>query len=418
MISFVDLKLFCNFLQELIEKFDANLEDVNKELIAVLMPRLLDFARSLQAPQNFVSLIAVRYVVLKALQKFCAHPLQPEQLRLLYGSLLSLVKDETEDNAMLTLQVIKESAQKNAQVIELVFESVETFLWETFKDFPERVKRVFSVAENAGAVPGPGFAARRAGGESEQRKAREIVYSKDSMKVVAELHTITLIAMGITTKRLKLKMLGLVPLIVAGLELMPSREAQEKHKEKFHNFLHAQNKMYLIFGSLVRISANNDVLQEYAQRVANSSMLFLKNCPVECKQLRKIFLPLVKSIMMAYMDSYTEHFDDLMDYKTLVGEDNEWPELKAEAAGIMQNVAQYARDKLTEAQKERTLRLMLQMINDLDLTPAVQSVAVVTLNKFIDLINKLPQNVILYRIIASLQLQYGGERCFGGGLTW
>ena len=160
--------------------------------------------------------------------------------------------------------------------------------------------------------------------------------------------------------------------------------------------------MYFIIGNLLRIIPNNDILVKHSQRLADCSMIYLKNCPVEHGEICKAFLPTLKKMVISYIDSYIIHFDDLMNYDILTGENNEWPELRTEASAIILNIARYTKEKLNDNQKEKIIRVILQMVNDIGSNINIQATAILTLNKYIDIISKMNQSVIF---ILSLYLQ-------------
>jgi len=314
--------------------------------------------------------------MLKIIQKFCFQPLFAEQLKEVYGILLEVINVDIEDHGLLAVRIIKDSLQKNSMRLELVMERLENFVKEQLIDFPLKVERAFS--DTMTDI------------EGEQKGAREKIHSKDSLRLMAEIHTIILIAMGVTEIKLKPDMMKLVPDIVKALMLIPTKEKQKKHKERFIELIHAQSKLYFVIGNLIRISCNDELLVENAQKIAECSIAFLKNCPNELKQVRKIFFPVLKTIMTAYTDYFINHLDDLMNYKFLVGE---YKDLKTEAASIILTVGEYAKERLTNMQSRKFIELLIQMVNDLDLSLSDQSLAISYLNKSVDVIFRSPHNV-------------------------
>jgi len=412
----IEPKNLYNFLQEIVDKVDTVNDATNKEFTQAFLPKLDEILK-----ENKPELIAetpingVRNVALKVLQKICTHYLPSEQLQQILNTLLEVVEKDNEDNALLGLQIIRDALQKsNASIDTATTEKIEKFIQQQFEGFKDKFNRNFMTEEKSEPVMTPAVASQgpavRVYGsataspglgpnmappqqEADQRKPKQKTSSSDSFKVVAEVQIITLIAMVQFSRKPKPKIMELVPLIVSNLQLMPSKEMQLKKKDKFIDFLWAQSKMYSIISSLLRLRSDGDVLQKSQQAIADCSINFLKNCPPEHSNIRKAFLQTLKSFTTIYIDAYLKHFKDILDYNVLVGENNERQELRVEASNIILNVVQYTKDKLTTEQREWIIRSLLRMINDHTITVTLQGNAVLSLNKYIDIISKMPDSV-------------------------
>ncbi len=324
-----------------------------------------------------------------------------------------MVEKDNEDNAVLGLQIIREILQKGMQSFDAAtLDRLETYLLRQFQDFKTKFNNNFGSepeeSKNHGpsspaVTPSPAPNAPTPVPEQSESSKRGTPHrqpkipNKDSFKVVSEAYIITLITMGLYSKRPKHKIIDFMPHIVEALCLMPSKEAQErlkdKEKEKLTDFLTAQNKMYSIVCYLLRVPSASDLLQKYAKKIADSSIVFLKNCQPEHSTIRKSMLASLKHLAITYIDAYLEHFDEIMDYDVLVGENIERQDLRTEASVVILNVAQYTREKTTTEQKELIIDDLLRMINDTSITITLQSSAVLTLNRYIDIISHMPDCV-------------------------
>ena len=308
---------------------------------------------------------------------------------------------------MLGLQIIREILQKGMQCFDApTLDRLESYLLKQFQDFKNKFNNNFGSDELSGRnhvpsspsmtpsqPPAPGGPSAESSETSKRQHKIHKTPNKDSFKVVSEAYIITLITMGLYSKRPKHKIIDFMPHIVEALCLMPSKEMQLSRKEKFTDFLSAQNKMYSIVCYLLRVPTASEMLQKYAKKIADSSIEFLKNCLPEHSTIRKSMLSSLKHMAITYIDAYLEHFGDIMDYDVLVGENTERQDLRTEASVVILNVAQYTRDKTTNEQRELIIDDLLRMINDTSITITLQSSAVLTLNRYIDIISKMPDCV-------------------------
>jgi len=337
----------------------------------------------------------VRNVVLKIFQKVSSHGLVVEQFQQMINTVLVIIENDNEDNAIIALQILREPLQKNNyNATILASDRVEQLLRQQLEGFKRKYERIFC------SEP------MQTGGQAEQKmeKARIKVASRDSFKIYNEIYLITLIAMGLSQgKRSMPNMIEIMPLIIDSLGLMPSKEAQAKHKDKFIDFLNAQNKMYNIINWTLRSQAGPDFIQRFSTRIADYSIEFLKNCPPDNSTIRKSFLIILRTMISHFIDPYLNHFQDLLDYNLLVGDNNERQDLRVEASNIILNIAQLTKEKIDNNQKEMMIRDILRMINDITITISIQGNAVLALNKYIDIISKMPDCVIFE---SNIRLRY------------
>ena len=395
-------KLLVQFLQEIVEKVDNFNDNINKELIQRIFPKLEEILRNeaVQYEENTINIM--RNVVLKIIQKISNHTLPSDRIQKICNVILEVIERDNEENAILGVKIIQDVLLKNIHNTDIeIMEKIEKYLLLQFKDFEHKFHTNFGSTESS-------LLGREAALRTEEggRRTKPKIASKDSFKVVAEIYLITVIAMGLYSKRPKPKIAEFVPHIVNALKLMPSREIQRAKKEKFIDFIVAQNKLYSIVSYLLRMQAASDALQKYSNDIAEASMTFLKNCPSEQSNVRKNFLGTLKFLIISYIDPYLKHFEDILNYQVLLGE-SERQDLRAQASMIILNVAQYTKDKLTGEQKNLIIHDLLRMINDITVTINFQSNAVVTLNKYIDIISKMSDcSAILMEIVQILTMKF------------
>jgi len=333
------------------------------------------FHKELEAKAN-----GIRNLILRVYQKICSKPLALEILTKVYGILLEVAETDNEINALLALQITKQALHISPVISDDIMERMEKFVWHQFEDFPRKIQKAFSSDDSIHNFPGEY--------KKDGSKEQVIVQSKDSLKIITEIHTIALNVLGVHSNRVKL-----VPLIVKNVSLMPSVELQRRYKDKFIEFLYVQNKIYLIIEDLLSVLANNEVMTIHAKRLVESSIAYLKNCPPDHGHLRKQFLPILKGLMKTYIEYYIPYLDDLLVREFMIGDPNEWPDVRAEASTLFLSLAQYTKEKLNDEQKEKVIKNMLTIINDVGICISIQANAILTINKYIDIISKMKQHV-------------------------
>eukprot|EP00826_Nyctotherus_ovalis_P061243 TRINITY_DN8697_c0_g1_i1.p1 TRINITY_DN8697_c0_g1~~TRINITY_DN8697_c0_g1_i1.p1 ORF type:complete len:369 (+),score=129.44 TRINITY_DN8697_c0_g1_i1:303-1409(+) len=360
---------------------------INREPGGGFLGRLHKFLRDLQVQYYDSPVGCVRNVILKIFQKVCNHALSAEQFQQMINTLMVIVESDNEENAIIALQILREAWQKNIQIMDAsVSERIERLLKQQLEKFREKCERTFG---SDGTQPG-GQA------EGKMEKVRMKAASKDSFKIYNEVYILILMAMGVSQGRKAMpNMMEIMPIVVDNLSFMPDKFAQQKHKDKFIDFLNAQNKMYSIINWVLRSQTASELIQKCSERIANYSITYLKNCPPENSSIRKSFLQILRNMIVSFIDPYLNHLEVLLDYNALVGDNNERQDLRVEASTIILNIAQYTKEKLDNEQKEMMIRDILRMINDITITISIQGNAVLSLNKFIDTISKMPDCVSL-----------------------
>jgi hypothetical protein len=382
----IDYKTLFHSLQEIVDKMETINDAINRDMGNAFLNRLHRYLKNL--PVQFFDSPAgcVRNVILKIFQKVCNYGLVVEQFQQMINTLLAIIEDDNEENAIIALQILREILQKNSHnTTSLASDKIEQLLKQQLESFKLKYERIFCNEP------------MQTGGQQEPKieKARMKAASRESFKVYNEIYVITLMSMGVSQGRRAVpNMMGVMPIIVDNLGLMPTKEAQLKHKDKFIDFLNAQNKMYNIVNWVIRSQAGPDFIQRFSERIADYSIAYIKNCPLDNSSIRKTFLTILRNMIINFIDPYLRHFQDLLDYNLLVGDNNERQDLRVEASHIILNIAQYTKEKINNDQKEMMIRDILRMINDITITISIQGNAVLALNKYIDIISKMPDSVM------------------------
>ena len=374
-------------------------DNVAKELTKKLFDDLMSILKE-QGPQfedNYTQLM--RNSVIKIIQRVCSKQGVNEYYEKIFEQLLIIAEEDNEENAILAVKTVQELLQKSSQTLTMsVSVKLEQFLTRLFNNFEGKYNRNFGgqIDTSSSMVAAPATSPsilNLAESEEKKSKLKLKASSRDSFKIVSECYVILVLVMGLGGKTPNKKILSFLPIIVQALEHMPPKEVQMQKKEKFLEFMIAENKIFSLVGFLLRIHEANDELQKQSKSIARNSIKFLKNCPPDTG-LRRSFLITLKNIITSFIDSYLEYLRDIFDFNTLMGYSADRNEVKAEAANVIVNVSHFVRSKLIDDdQRELVLYSLIKLVNDSSIALSPQSGAVTMINKYIEDIFKMKDNV-------------------------
>lgn len=385
----VDANQLFDFLQEITEKIAVSSESTNSEFFASFLPRLKELMRSYLQQGFGDPSVAMRNLILRTLQKMCSRSLLFTQLNEVQEVLLDVAEGDTEDNALLALRIFKDTLSKNSRMNDSTTRRMEDFVLNRFdtSEFKRRFNLLFPPDD---AIQN--FAKKSPRFESEAHKVRETVLSKDSLKVISEIYNMTLAVLSIQVTRHRDSTPRLYSFMVNDVSLMPSEVMKEKYKNRFIDYLQVLNKIYLIIGEAIK-SLSSESQKAFGNNLVESSIMYLKNCPTDCGHLRKEFLPVLRTLTGFYVDFYCLYLDELLTREFIVGDPNEWPEVRGEASSLLLNLILSKKDKLNDHQKEKVITALFAIVNDVGISVSIQVGAITAINKYIDIISKMPQHV-------------------------
>jgi transformation/transcription domain-associated protein len=317
--------------------------------------------------------------------------------------LMSLVKTENEENAVLCMKTIMDfqrhqtkaladRVQPFLDLIQEMFETMEQAVQDTFDNpTPAPVTQgVPSTPSNhqysQSPRPGSPATALTSGptGDigSEQQQARMLLKGMQSFKVLAECPIIVVSLFqayrSCVTKNVKL----FVPLIknVLLLQAKPQEKAHQeaeaqgkiftgvsreiRNRAAFGDFITAQVKTMSFLAYLLRVYAQQ--LNDFLPTLPDIVVRLLKDCPREKSGARKELLVAIRHIInFNFRKIFLKKIDELLDERTLIGDGlTVYESMRPLAYSMLADLIHHLRDSLSKDQIRRAVEVYTKNLHD------------------------------------------------------
>jgi transformation/transcription domain-associated protein len=317
--------------------------------------------------------------------------------------LMSLVKIENEDNAVLCMKTIMDfqrhqtkaladRVQPFLDLIQEMFETMEQAVQDTF-DNPTPAPATQGVPSTPGnhqysqsPRPGSPATALTSGptGDigSEQQQARMLLKGMQSFKVLAECPIIVVSLFqayrNCVNKNVKL----FVPLIknVLLLQAKPQEKAHQeaeaqgktftgvskeiRNRAAFGDFITAQVKTMSFLAYLLRVYAQQ--LNDFLPTLPDIVVRLLKDCPREKSGARKELLVAIRHIInFNFRKIFLKKIDELLDERTLIGDGlTVYETMRPLAYSMLADLIHHLRESLSKEQIRRTVEVYTKNLHD------------------------------------------------------
>ncbi|KAF2177502.1 hypothetical protein K469DRAFT_603242 [Zopfia rhizophila CBS 207.26] len=347
----------------------------------------------------------IRNCVLEILHRLPMSPVEAVESHAakIVDKLMSLVKIENEDNAVLCMKTIMDfqrhqtkaladRVQPFLDLIQEMFETMEQAVQDTF-DNPAPAPATQGVPStpnnpqySQSPRPGSPATALTTGptGDigSEQQQARMLLKGMQSFKVLAECPIIVVSLFqayrNCVNKNVKL----FVPLIknVLLLQAKPQEkahadaEAQGKiftgvskeirNRAAFGDFITAQVKTMSFLAYLLRVYAQQ--LNDFLPTLPDIVVRLLKDCPREKSGARKELLVAIRHIInFNFRKIFLKKIDELLDERTLIGDGlTVYETMRPLAYSMLADLIHHLRDSLSKEQIRRTVEVYTKNLHD------------------------------------------------------
>lgn len=316
--------------------------------------------------------------------------------------LMSLVKIENEDNAVLCMKTIMDfqrhqtkaladRVQPFLDLIQEMFETMEQAVQDTF-DNPAPAPATQGIPSTPGnqysQSPRPGSPATSLNtgptGDigSEQQQARMLLKGMQSFKLLAECPIIVVSLFqayrNCVNKNVKL----FVPLIknVLLLQAKPQEKAHQeaeaqgkiftgvsreiRNRAAFGDFITAQVKTMSFLAYLLRVYAQQ--LNDFLPTLPDIVVRLLKDCPREKSGARKELLVAIRHIInFNFRKIFLKKIDDLLEERTLIGDGlTVYETMRPLAYSMLADLIHHLRDSLSKEQIRRTVEVYTKNLHD------------------------------------------------------
>jgi transformation/transcription domain-associated protein len=317
--------------------------------------------------------------------------------------LMSLVKTENEDNAVLCMKTIMDFQRHQTKALTDRVQPFLDLIQEMFEMMEQAVTETFDNATPAPATQGvpstpnnhqysqsprPGSPATSltsvSSGEpgSEHQQTRMLLKGMQSFKVLAEC-PIIVVSLFQTYRNVVNKNVRLfVPLIknVLMLQAQPQRKAHEeaaaqgkiftgvskeiRNRAAFGDFITAQVKTMSFLAYLLRVYAQQ--LNDFLPTLPDIVVRLLKDCPREKSGARKELLVAIRHIInFNFRKIFLKKIDELLDERTLIGDGlTVYETMRPLAYSMLADLIHHLRDSLNKEQIRRTVEVYTKNLHD------------------------------------------------------
>ncbi|KAF2111319.1 hypothetical protein BDV96DRAFT_190671 [Lophiotrema nucula] len=365
------------------------------------------FLRILDGSPVFISTSPeqrIRNCVLEILHRLPMNPVEvvePHAPKIV-DKLMSLVKIENEDNAVLCMKTMMDFLRHQTKSLADRVQPFLDLIQEMFELMGQAVEDTFNNPTPAPATAGvpstpsnhqysqsprpgsPATALTSSTGDigSEQQQARMLLKGMQSFKVLAECPIIVVSLFqayrNCVNKNVKL----FVPLIknVLLLQAQPQEKAHQeaeaqgkiftgvskeiRNRAAFGEFVTAQVKTMSFLAYLLRVYAQQ--LNDFLPTLPNIVVRLLKDCPREKSGARKELLVAIRHIInFNFRKIFLTKIDELLDERTLIGDGlTVYETMRPLAYSMLADLIHHLRDSLSKEQIRRTVEVYTKNLHD------------------------------------------------------
>lgn len=317
--------------------------------------------------------------------------------------LMSLVKIENEDNAVLCMKTIMDFQRHQTKALADCVQPFLDLIQEMFETMEQAVQDTFDNATPAPTTQGvpstpsnhqysqsprPGSPATAltsgSAGDigSEHQQTRMLLKGMQSFKVLAECPIIVVSLFQAYRNVVNKNVKAFVPLIknVLLLQAKPQEkahqeaEAQDKiftgvskeirNRAAFGDFITAQVKTMSFLAYLLRVYAQQ--LNDFLPTLPDIVVRLLKDCPREKSGARKELLVAIRHIInFNFRKIFLKKIDELLDERTLIGDGlTVYETMRPLAYSMLADLIHHLRDSLNKEQIRRTVEVYTKNLHD------------------------------------------------------
>ncbi|KAF2865782.1 hypothetical protein BDV95DRAFT_248299 [Massariosphaeria phaeospora] len=347
----------------------------------------------------------IRNCVLEILHRLPMNPveaIEPHAAKIV-DKLMSLVKTENEDNAVLCMKTIMdfqrhqtkalaERVQPFLDLIQEMFETMEQTVQDTF-DNATAAPATQGIPSTPGnhqysqsprpASPATALTSGPAGDiGSEHQQTRMLLKGMQSFKVLAEC-PIIVVSLFQTYRSCVAKNVKLFVPLIKNVLLLQAKPQEKAHQEAeaqgriftgvsreirnraaFGDFITAQVKTMSFLAYLLRVYAQQ--LNDFLPTLPDIVVRLLKDCPREKSGARKELLVAIRHIInFNFRKIFLKKIDELLDERTLIGDGlTVYETMRPLAYSMLADLIHHLRESLSKEQIRRTVEVYTKNLHD------------------------------------------------------
>ncbi|KAN0059794.1 transcription-associated protein 1 [Thecaphora frezii] len=386
----------------------------------------------------------LRHITVETIHRLPQHEMAKPYANTLMTSMLGVLRDDNEENAVVALKVIidlhrsfkavlQEQVQPFLELVKKLYSNMSNTVEEAFKSEAAQLSQVqqpgggqaqaqAQAQASSGVEAGSSAPAQaQAPAAAPIHPAPRIARSMSSFKVLTECPIAIVLIFQSYRSVVAQAIHVFVPLIVEScltLQAKPQREAHEaakargeifvgvapgiKNRALFTDMVVAQVKTMSFLAYVLRGSA--PVMRPFAHVLPEISVRLLKDCPPEASATRKELLVATRHVLSTeYRADFVGQVDTLLDERVLIGTGITSHETQRPLAiSMLADLVHHVRQELTPQQLVRVVHIHSQILHDATLAPSIQTMCVKLLLNLVEtILNKHPEgaNEILRAIL-------------------
>ena len=310
--------------------------------------------------------------------------------------LLSLVRTENEDNAILCMKTVMDLERHQPEATTSRVQAFLDLILEMFQAMEHVVKDTFDAPTqglSTGTTPSnpQSFQSSRPGSPAasvasdlglDTQTARQLLPGMRSFKVFAECPIIVVSLFQAHRNCVPQNVKKFVPCIkdVLKLEASPQAQAHEAAKERgeiftgvskeiknraaFGELINAQVKMMSFLAYLLRVYVQQ--LQDFLPILPDIVIRLLRDCPSEKSSTRKELLVAIRhTINFNFRKIFLSKLDDLLDERTLIGDGlTVYESMRPLAYSLLADLIHHIRESLSRDQIRKTVNVFSKNLHD------------------------------------------------------
>ncbi|RYP29890.1 hypothetical protein DL767_006489 [Monosporascus sp. MG133] len=346
----------------------------------------------------------LRNCILEILHRLPTQQTSPELFEPYAGEivdlLMSLVRNDNEDNATLCVKIISDIMRHQPKVLHTKVQPFLNLIQELFEQMEKVVREQLdstSINPNAAGPPStPGstqtnFQSPRPGspvasvtdlGQDLQQQSRPLLKGMQSFKVLSECPIIVVSVFQTYRNLIQQNVKAFVPLIKSVLCLQAKGQEQAhveakakgvvfagvspniKNRAAFGEFITAQVKTMSFLAYLLRQYSSQ--LADFLPTLPEIIVRLLQDCPREKSAARKELLVAIRHIInFNFRKIFLPKIDELLEEKTLIGDGlTVYDTMRPLAYSMLADLIHHVRDSLSPAQIRKTVEVYTRNLQD------------------------------------------------------
>ncbi|KAJ2262807.1 transcription-associated protein 1 [Coemansia sp. RSA 376] len=397
----LDVKLKQTIAHELCESLEAFQPQDYSRFVSILWPVIRDIL--LKTPPVFVSSAPeqkLRSTILEIIQRIPhSEVFRPIVLEVV-TTLLSLVKIENEDNAVVCLKIIYELHRMYRQLLESVAGPFLELAAEIYRNADQMLKAMDSM-DTPAPHPTPNVSlmspsAMSPGPDVGDTSNKNLGRATTSFKVMTEIPIIVVSVIQANRRHADPFVTGILPLILHMLELNPrssaaSYDSASQHwRSAYVDLITAQSKTLSFLAFFAR--GFTALLLPCQARIAQLTLQLLCSCPAEATATRKEMLIATRHIVSTEIrKAFVPIADKFLDMQVLVGSGlASQCILRPFAFSMLADLMHHIRSDLSPSQLSRMVDFYAGCMHDQQLSSGVHTMCAKLLHNITECIMHIP----------------------------